>query len=197
MTKKTNIQLFVGLGNPGDSYNATRHNAGVWFIEELVRDLSCDFRPDKKLKGELASTKVDGINRYVFRPMTYMNVSGQPIRAICQFYKIPPEAVLIAHDDLDLPAGNIKIKFAGGHGGHNGLRDTISHLGTANFHRLRIGIGHPGQKDLVHDYVLGRPSVSDKNAICAAIDSSRHVIPLLMDGDIEKAMTQLHTADTN
>jgi len=193
MAKDASIQLFVGLGNPGEVYDKTRHNAGAWFVDRIAEKLQTNWRQEKKLKGHLASWKNEGTTRYLFRPASYMNVSGQAIRAIQQFYKIPTQSILIAHDDLDLSPGTVKLKFDGGHGGHNGLRDTITQLNSAAFYRLRIGIGHPGHQSIVHDYVLSRPSVADKQAISTAIEAATTIIPCLLSGEIDKAIQQLHT----
>lgn len=183
------IQLIVGLRNPGDNYAKTRHNAGEWFIDTLAKANNFSFKQDKKFFSEIALWH----DCRLALPLLYMNQSGKPIKTISQFYKIKPEHILVVHDELDLPPGQIKLKKDGGHGGHNGLRDIISQLGTKNFQRLRIGIGHPGHKDDVTPYVLGKPSNVDKIAILNAIDRAIDVIPYLLDGNLEKAMHQLHS----
>lgn len=183
------IKLIVGLRNPGDNYTKTRHNAGEWFVDALSKEEGLSFKTDKKLFSDIAL--MDDCR--VSLPLLYMNQSGKPTKAISQFYKIKPEEILIVHDELDLPPGQIKLKKDGGHGGHNGLRDIIAHLGTKSFQRLRIGIGHPGHKDDVTNYVLGKPSNVDKIAILNAIDRAIDIMPDVIKGDLEKAMHQLHT----
>lgn len=190
---KTAIQLIVGLGNPGLEYKNTRHNAGVWFVEALVKKFNLHLRPELKFKGFCAHTTAHETPCHLFIPNAYMNVSGLPIQTIAKFYKIPPGAILIAHDELDLPTGTSRLKFDGGHGGHNGLRDTIHHLGTNAFYRLRIGIGHPGHKNDVLDYVLDRPSKMDLNKIHDAIEQSTQITDYLLTGEIQKAMKELHS----
>jgi PTH1 family peptidyl-tRNA hydrolase len=183
------IQLIIGLRNPGDNYAKTRHNAGEWFINSLASDENLSFKVDKKFFADVALWQ----DARLILPNLYMNQSGKVVAAISQFYKIKPEEMLVVHDELDLPPGQIKLKKDGGHGGHNGLRDIIQHLGSKSFQRLRIGIGHPGHKDDVTNYVLGKPSNIDKIAILHAIDRAKDIIPCLVAGDIEKAMHQLHT----
>jgi peptidyl-tRNA hydrolase, PTH1 family len=183
------IKLIVGLRNPGDAYAHTRHNAGGWFVEALATHLNVSFKHEKKLRGELA--QLDSYK--LLLPLEFMNHSGLAVQTVCQFYRIQPHEILVAHDELDLPTGRIKLKTGGGHGGHNGLRNIISQLGTTDFHRLRVGIGHPGHKDLVLNYVLSKPSQSDKQLIVDSIDKALAVIPLLSAGDIALAMNQLHT----
>ena len=170
------IKLCVGLGNPGTAYEETRHNAGQWFLRLLAERWGVSLRVDKKLQ---AHTGTD-LSRHVhlMMPLSYMNESGLSVRAISQFYRILPEEMLIVHDDLDVPVGRFKLKTGGGHGGHNGLRDVMAHLGHDSFHRLRIGIGHPGHKDAVLHYVLDKPSVVDMKAIHQIIDD---IIPAMTD----------------
>jgi len=187
------IKLIVGLQNPGASYERTRHNAGGWFVEALADKFGAEFRAHKLFHGDVASINLDGHACHLLRPTTWMNQCGRSVRALCQFYRIEPEHVLVAHDDLDLPVGSARLKTGGGHGGHNGLRDLIANLGGPDFQRLRLGIGHPGSKDLVLDYVLGKPSSSDKQAICDAIDRAIDVMPKILDGQLSKAMNALHT----
>ncbi|MDA3869280.1 MAG: aminoacyl-tRNA hydrolase [Gammaproteobacteria bacterium] len=187
------LKLIVGLGNPGSEYTETRHNAGFWFVEELASACGVSFRHEKKFLGEVAKINIGGRDIWLLKPQTFMNRSGQAIKSLLSFYRLQPENVLVAHDELDLEAGDIKLKTGGGHGGHNGLRDTIAHLGIKEFHRLRIGIGHPGSKDQVVDYVLHRPSLNERIAIDLAIREARAVMPLLAEGAMEKAMHQLHS----
>lgn len=189
------IQLLVGLGNPGEQYAHTRHNAGAWWVERLVADLSVQLRLETKFHSKVASIRVGNQNAFVIQPTTFMNLSGRSVRAISQFYQIPPENILVIHDELDFPPGVARLKQGGGHGGHNGLRDIMQQLQTDQFCRLRLGIGHPGDRNQVHDYVLSRPSAHDFSMICDAIDRSiATALPALMMGDIEKAMHQLHTS---
>lgn len=186
------IKLIIGLRNPGPAYEHTRHNAGGWLVQRLTQLHQATFSINKKMNAELASIDVDLHSYKVLLPLTFMNQSGQPARAVSQFYQIQPNEVLVVHDELDLPVGRIKLKTGGGHGGHNGLRDIISHLGTPDFHRLRIGIGHPGHKDLVHQYVLNKPSVADRKQIDDAIEQSITLLPELLYGSIAKAMSQIN-----
>ena len=187
------VQLVAGLGNPGAKYEQTRHNAGFWFVDAVARQFSADFRPESKYKSEIARCTVAGKDCRLQKPMDFMNCSGQPVASLAGFYRIPRNGVLIVHDDLDLPAGTVRLKKDGGHGGHNGLRDLISHLGGKDFLRLRIGIGHPGHRDDVVGYVLKSPSASDRSLIDRAIDDALSVLPKIISGDIEAAMKDLHT----
>jgi PTH1 family peptidyl-tRNA hydrolase len=187
------IQLIVGLGNPGQSYSADRHNAGQWFVELLCQQIKSSFSPNTKLNAQIAQGTFNQIALRLMIPMTYMNESGLAVKAVCQYYKIEPENVLVAHDELDLAPGIARLKKDGGHGGHNGLRSLIQHLGTNQFWRLRLGIGHPGHKDDVSDYVLTKPSIHETTQIEAAILESTRVLPLLLQGQSEKAQTQLHS----
>ena len=193
------IRLVVGLGNPGEKYARTRHNAGFWFVEELARRHGGQFRAEPKHQGELARVRVNGsagtsAELWLFKPTTYMNKSGGAIASLSHFYKLPIAATLVAHDELDLPPGVARLKWAGGHGGHNGLRDSIAAVG-ADFWRLRLGIGHPGQKDQVLDYVLQRASAADEQHINEAILKSADLLPMLLFEGAEKAMNRLHTQD--
>ncbi|MFI4938435.1 MAG: aminoacyl-tRNA hydrolase [Candidatus Berkiellales bacterium] len=186
------IQLIVGLGNPGSEYASTRHNVGYWLVEKLCDQSSAKLELEQKFKGLVAKISTPHLVR-VLEPITFMNRSGQAVWSLAHFYKILPHEILVVHDDLDLPAGSARLKLDGGHGGHNGLRDIIAHLGTKNFYRLRIGIGHPGNKEEVLDYVLHRPSLSDKEKILTAIDHSLDVMSDIFQGNTEKAMNKLHT----
>ena len=187
------IKLIVGLGNPGPKYSETRHNAGFWFVDDLASQYRARFLPEKKFHGEVARINVDGSNIWLLKPETYMNRSGLAVVSLASFYKIVPESILVAHDEIDLKAGTARLKSGGGHGGHNGLRDIISHLGTKDFQRLRIGVDHPGSKDMVVDYVLKRPDAKDRQAIEESINDALRVMPKIAAGDWEKAMHQLHT----
>lgn len=187
------LKLIVGLGNPGSEYTLTRHNAGFWFVDALARAHGARFAIDGKLHGESAKISIGGQSVWLLKPSTFMNKSGIAVASALRYYKIPAEACLVAHDELDLDAGAVKLKFDGGHGGQNGLRDIIAHLGHGKFHRLRLGIGHPGQRDKVTPWVLGRPSSGDEAAILNAMARADEVLPLAVDGQFERAMKQLHT----
>ena len=189
----SSVQLIVGLGNPGEQYDQTRHNAGFWFVEEIARQYQAVFRPETKFLGEVAKVEIQGHQAWLLKPTTFMNRSGQSIQALAKFYRIAPEQILVAHDELDLPVGVAKLKTGGGHGGHNGLRDTIAALGTPNFHRLRLGIDHPGDRHQVVNYVLKNPSKDDRQRIDDAIYEATRVLPEILAGDFAKAMNQLHT----
>lgn len=186
------LELIVGLGNPGNKYAKTRHNAGFWFLDQLASQYGLGFRAEKKFQGEFAELLHNGRKILFLKPMTYMNHSGIAVAAVAKFYKIPVDHILIAHDELDLPVGVVKLKHGGGHGGHNGLRDMQS-LGSKNFWRLRFGITHPGDKDDVIDYVLQQPGKADRRLIDDAIDQAADITDLMLDGQMEKAMHQLHT----
>lgn len=190
---KTPIQLVVGLGNPGRQYELTRHNAGFWFLFALAEQFHVSMRLDKKLNAYLGEMNMEMRRVWLLAPMTYMNLSGRPVAQLAKFYKLTPEQILVAHDELDLAAGMARLKKGGGHGGHNGLRHIIECLGGhRNFVRLRIGIGHPGHKSLVTNYVLGTPTREDKQQIDAAIRAAIDVTPQVLDGDLQNAMNQLH-----
>lgn len=186
------IKLIVGLRNPGNDYQHTRHNAGAWFVDDLVKHEHTTFKVDKKMHAEWVDLTLKHHSCKVLLPLTFMNNSGLPVRAVCQFYRIELDEVLVVHDDLDLAVGRIQLKTGGGHGGHNGLRDIIAHLGSPNFHRLRVGIGHPGHKELVLDYVLGKPSQHDKLQIMTAIDRAVGIVPALLAGPMAAAMNSLN-----
>lgn len=192
MTMK-NVKLIVGLGNPGSKYEATRHNAGFWFVDEIARQNNVVFRSDSKFFGDTARIQTNQQDFWLLKPNTFMNLSGQAIQAIANFYKISPLSILVAHDELDLETGIAKLKQSGGHGGHNGLRDTIKALGTKDFQRLRLGISHPGNSKQVVDYVLKAPSKIDLEKIEDAIYKAALELPNLLTGKIEQAMHSLHT----
>jgi PTH1 family peptidyl-tRNA hydrolase len=188
------IQLIVGLGNPGAQYAGTRHNAGADFVAELARQAGAILKKDSKYHGEVAECLFSGHKLRLLVPDTFMNRSGKAVAALANFYKMTPEQMLIAHDELDIPPGSARFKFGGGHGGHNGLRDIIPALGNSrDFHRLRIGIGHPGSASQVSNYVLSKASPEDREAIAASIDEALRALPLLLDGDSTRAMTRLHS----
>ena len=187
------LRLIVGLGNPGPDHARTRHNAGFWFIDALARHAGARFGLDSKLFGETAKADIAGQAVWLLKPATFMNLSGKSLTAALRFWKIEPEQMLVAHDELDLPPGTARLKFDGGHGGQNGLRDTMRLLGHGRFHRLRIGIGHPGHKDMVTPWVLGRPGAADEVLVLRAIDDALDALPLAVQGNFPDAMTRLHT----
>jgi PTH1 family peptidyl-tRNA hydrolase len=186
------LKLIVGLGNPGQDYTETRHNAGFWFVEEYAANCSSSFSPDKKFFGEIARVSSGGTDCRILKPDTFMNHSGRSVKALMEYFNILPTEILVAHDEIDLDAGTVRLKRGGGHGGHNGLRDIISQLGSKDFLRLRIGVGHPGNKDDVIDYVLHRPGRDDRNKIDDAIKRGLEVMPLVFSGEMNKAMTLLN-----
>ncbi|ANF57468.1 aminoacyl-tRNA hydrolase [Halotalea alkalilenta] len=189
------VSAIVGLANPGAKYADTRHNAGAWFIDLLTRRAGIPLRPERKFLGDYAKLNLDGHELHLLVPATYMNRSGQAVSLLAKFYKLAPEALLIAHDELDIPPGQSRFKQGGGHGGHNGLRDIISALGNArDFHRLRIGIGHPGDATKVVDYVLGLPGKAERRAIDESIDAALDALPYALSGDWAKAMNRLHAS---
>ncbi|MCH4561580.1 MULTISPECIES: aminoacyl-tRNA hydrolase [Halomonas] len=188
------VKAIIGLGNPGADYEATRHNAGAWLVEAVARQAGGELRPERKFLGLHARVQLDGHDLHLLNPTTFMNRSGGAVAALCQFFRLAPDELLVAHDELDLPPGTARYKQGGGHGGHNGLRDTISALGNdKSFHRLRIGIGHPGDARQVTPYVLGRPGKAEHTAIEAAIDECLATLPLVLAGDWARAMNRLHS----
>lgn len=187
------IQLIVGLANPGKEYENTRHNAGAWFVEELANSTNTPLRLEKKYHGFHSIVKLHNQTCHLLIPTTFMNLSGQAIRACMKYYDIPASGILVAHDEIDLPVSTIKLKFDGGDGGHNGLKDIIRHLNTKQFYRLRIGVGHPGNSEDVADYVLDAPSKVDRKNIDNALLQAHDILPFLMEGEIQKAMQALHT----
>ncbi len=191
----TGLRLIVGLGNPGAEHARTRHNAGFHFVEALAERAGARWALEGKLFGEVAKVDIGGQPVWLLKPATFMNLSGKSVIAAQRFWKIAPEETLVVHDELDLPPGTARLKFDGGHGGQNGLRDITRLLGHARFHRLRIGIGHPpGGKDKVVGWVLGRPSPADDAMIGRAVDEALDVLPLAVAGDFNEAMKRLHTA---
>nr|WP_298249942.1 aminoacyl-tRNA hydrolase [uncultured Halomonas sp.] len=188
------VRAIIGLGNPGADYEATRHNAGAWLVEAIARRAGSGLRADRKFLGLHARVQFEGRDLHLLNPTTFMNRSGGAVAALCQFYKLAPDELLVAHDELDLPPGCARYKTGGGHGGHNGLRDIISALGnTRDFHRLRIGVGHPGDSRQVTNYVLGRPGKAEHTAIEATIDECLATLPEALDGQWAKAMNRLHS----
>ncbi|WP_018149832.1 aminoacyl-tRNA hydrolase [Leeia oryzae] len=187
------IKLIAGLGNPGREYEDTRHNAGFWWVDQLARRASGQFRLEGKFFGEVCRVRLDGEEVWLQKPMTYMNKSGQAVGALAKFYKIQPEEVLIVHDELDLAPGTAKLKQGGGHGGHNGLKDIIAHLGTPNFWRLRLGIGHPGDRAQVVNFVLKAPTLNEQIEIDKSMDAAAAVVTEIVAGNMSAAMLKLHT----
>lgn len=191
----TPVELIVGLGNPGPNYERTRHNAGADLVLELAKSLHVDLKHESKFFGDTARVTLDGNDVRLLIPSTFMNLSGKSISALANFYQIAPEAILVVHDELDKPPGEARFKKGGGHGGHNGLRDTIKCLGNnKEFARLRIGIGHPGNAKQVADYVLKKASPNDQQLIANSIDDALRALPLAVAGEWEKAMLKLHSA---
>jgi PTH1 family peptidyl-tRNA hydrolase len=186
------IRLLVGLGNPGPEYEATRHNAGFWWIDEVARKLGTTLMPDRSYFGLVARVNRPEGPIWLLEPMTFMNLSGKSVAALARFFKIAPEEILVAHDELDLIPGQMKMKLGGSHAGHNGLKDIHAQLGTADYWRLRLGIGHPGVKAEVINYVLRKPSPEHREAIEKSIDQSLPALDLILAGDMERAMMKIH-----
>ncbi|GED22107.1 aminoacyl-tRNA hydrolase [Halomonas halmophila] len=192
------IKALIGLANPGDQYAATRHNAGAWLVESVAREAGTSLRPEKKFLGLYAKAMVDGQELHLLVPTTYMNRSGGAVAALANFFKLSPEELLVAHDELDLAPGCARYKQGGGHGGHNGLRDIARALGNANtFQRARIGIGHPGHASQVTQYVLNRPGKQERHAIDDAISECRATLPDAISGEWHRAMQRLHSFSAN
>ena len=194
MSSMTAIKLIVGLGNPGREYETTRHNVGFRWVDELARLQKLSFKSEAKFHGLIARGQLHGHEVLLLKPQTFMNVSGRSVGALAQFYKIAPGEMLMVHDELDLPPGVARLKMGGGHGGHNGLKDIIAHLGTKEFWRLRLGIGHPGDRDVVADYVLHDPSREERELIEDAMQQAQNVAHLVIEGKTEVAMLKLHSA---
>lgn len=186
------LRVIVGLGNPGPEHLNTRHNAGFWFVDLLAKRHAGEFRDYRKYSGETARVSIGGQELVLLKPTTYMNRSGMSVRQISDFFKVAPDDILVAHDELDIPVGTLRLKHGGGHGGHNGLRDTIAHVGES-FWRLRLGIGHPGSKAEVIDYVLTRAPRAEEDLIHDAVNTAADCIPLLIEQGAERAMTKLHS----
>ena len=188
------LKLIVGLGNPGTEYARTRHNAGFQFADELARRHGATFRSEPRHRGEVARLRIGDTEVWLLKPMSYMNHSGDPVRSVAGFYKVPVEALLVAYDELDFPAGVVRLKQGGGAAGHNGMRDVIGQMGDG-FWRLRIGIGHPGDRSQVLDYVLGRPGADDAQLIQDAIAAAADSVPVLLKEGAQLAMNRLHGRD--
>ena len=187
------IKLFVGLGNPGPEYEATRHNAGFWWVDALARELKVPMSMDKGYHGLMARTTVQGQTVWLLEPQTFMNLSGKSVGALARFFKIAPQEILVVHDELDIVPGEVKLKLGGSHAGHNGLRDIHAQLGTDNYWRLRLGVGHPGVKSEVVNWVLKKPSLDHRIAIDQCIDRSLKALPHLLAGEMDKATMLIHT----
>ena len=188
------IKLIVGLGNPGDKYTDTRHNAGEWLVERLARRFNVSLNPESKFFGKTARTLVNGKEVRLLVPTTFMNLSGKAVGALAIFYRIKPEEILVIHDELDLPPGTAKLKQGGGHGGHNGLKDIVAQLGNNNnFYRLRIGIGHPGHRDFVASYVLNKPSPADRDTLEKVLDEATDCVEMIFKDGMVKATNRLNS----
>jgi PTH1 family peptidyl-tRNA hydrolase len=190
----TAIRLIVGLGNPGREYENTRHNAGFWWVDELAHAQKLGFKSESKFHGLTARGQLHGHEVLLLKPQTFMNVSGRAVGGLAQFYKIAPAEILVVHDELDLSPGVARLKMGGGHGGHNGLKDIIAQLGTKDFWRLRIGIGHPGDRAEVANYVLNDPRREERELIDEAMQKAQGVANLIIEGKTEAAMLKLHSA---
>ena len=188
------LKLIVGLGNPGTEYARSRHNAGFQFLDELARRHDALFRSEPRHRAEVARARIGDAELWLLKPMNYMNHSGDPVRSVASFYKVPLASILVAYDELDFPAGVVRLRQGGGAAGHNGMRDVIAQMGDG-FWRLRIGIGHPGDRSQVLDYVLGRPPVAEAQLIHEAIVAAADAIPLLLVQGAQIAMHQLHSRD--
>ena len=191
---KKSVRIIAGLGNPEEKYERTLHNAGFWFVDALARKFGGHFRYEKKFDAEICRVTMHGEDVWLVKPQSYMNHSGPPVRGMLDYYRLKPAQLLVAHDEIDLQPGIVRIKEGGGHGGHNGIRDVIQHCG-ADFLRLRLGVGPPGEKDKVTNYVLKRGSSEVESAIERNIDDAIAVLPELIDGNVNAAMKKLHTKD--
>jgi len=190
----SHVTLIAGLGNPEERYERTLHNAGFWFVDEMARRANAAFKFEKRFDAELCRIDLAGSDVWLLKPQSYMNLSGGPVRAALDYYRLNVSELLVAHDEIDLPPGTVRLKLGGGHGGHNGIRDVIRHCG-ADFMRLRIGVGHPGRKDQVTGYVLKRGPGDIEAAILRNVDEAADVMPLLAEQGLNAAMKQLHTKD--
>ena len=192
MTSPTVIKLIAGLGNPGSRYEDTRHNVGFWFVDRFAARHGASLRPEGKFQGDAGVVQIGGRQIRLLKPTTFMNLSGQAVGAMASYYKIDPEEILVVHDEIDLPPGKLRVKAGGGHGGHNGLRDIVSHIGR-DFLRLRVGVGHPGSAAQVVDYVLHRPSADENREIDDALGDALDALPMLWQDSMEKLMQRLHS----
>lgn len=192
-TMDQGIHCIIGLGNPGNKYEATRHNAGYWLVDALARRYGKNFRQEAKFFGQVCRITLDGTDCWLLKPTTFMNRSGQAVSSFASYYKITVDNMLVVHDELDLEPGTVRLKRGGGHGGHNGLRDICSAMNSKDFYRLRVGIGHPGHRDQVVDYVLSRPSIEDQRSIEQSIADALDQLQGLLRGDYQKVMNELHS----
>ena len=190
----THLSIIAGLGNPDDKYEKTLHNAGFWYVDALAGKYGGEFRHEKKFDAEVGRIDIDGVEIWLLKPQSYMNLSGGPVRAALDYYRLAVTQLLVAHDDIDLPPGTVRLKQGGGHGGHNGIRDVIRHC-SADFMRLRLGVGHPGQKDEVTGHVLQRAAADVEAAVEKNIDEAIAVLPLLLGDGLNAAMKKLHTRE--
>ncbi len=188
----THLTIIAGLGNPEERHAGTLHNAGFWFVDELARRESVPFKYEKRFDADVCKIELAGKDVWLAKPQSYMNLSGGPLRGILDYYRLPVNELLVAHDEIDLPPGEVRLKLGGGHGGHNGLRDVIRHCG-GDFMRLRIGVGHPGHKDQVTGYVLKKASGEIESAMLKNVDDAADVMPLLAEDGLNAAMKKLHT----
>jgi len=186
--------MIAGLGNPEERYERTLHNAGFWFVDEMARRARMSFKYEKRFDAEICKISIEGSDVWLVKPQSYMNLSGGPVRAMLDYYRLSAEQLLVAHDEIDLPPVTGRLKQGGGHGGHNGMRDVIQHCGR-DFMRLRLGVGHPGQKDKVTGYVLKKASGDVEAAILKNVDEAANVMPLLIESGINAAMKELHTKE--
>ena len=188
------VKLIVGLGNPGQQYEQTRHNAGADFLKQLAQQHHCSLHPEKRFHGLYGKARISGQETHFLIPTTFMNLSGQSVQSLSSYFKIPPEAILVAHDELDLPPGTARFKQGGGHGGHNGLRDIIAKFGgNKMFFRLRLGIGHPGNAKQVASFVLKKAPQNERELTQNSIDHALNSLPDLLSGNLQKAMNDLHS----
>lgn len=190
-----NLSIIAGLGNPGDRYERTLHNVGFWFLDALARKYRGEFRYEKRFDADCCKIDMHGSDIWLVKPKSYMNQSGGPVRGVLDYYRLNPKQLLVAHDEIDLPPGTVRLKQGGGHGGHNGIRDVMRHCG-ADFMRLRLGVGHPGDKDEVTNYVLKRGSSTIERAVEDNIDEAVAVMPTLIEDGLNAAMKELHTKET-
>ena len=186
------LTMIAGLGNPEDRYERTLHNAGFWFVDELARRFNGQFKYEKRFDADICKVSIAGDDIWLAKPQSYMNLSGGPVRGMLDYYRLKVGNLLVAHDEIDLPPGTVRLKLGGGHGGHNGLRDVIKHCGR-DFMRLRLGVGHPGHKDQVTSYVLKKASADVESAIVRNVDDAADVMPMLVEQGLEAAMKELHT----
>ncbi len=186
------VTMIAGLGNPDSKYERTLHNAGFWFVDALVQKHGGDFRYDKKFDADICRIDLQGNEVWLVKPQSYMNLSGSPVRGVLDYYRLQPEQLLVAHDEIDLPPGTVRLKSSGGHGGHNGMRDVIRHCGP-DFMRLRLGVGHPGEKNMVTNYVLKKGSADVEAAVERTVDDAVAVMPILIEDGLNAAMKKLHT----